>query len=90
MEYNDDESSGAEESDTEELMYHYDGGDVVPEHVTHVTVDPSITVILSHAFQLLVSLTTIELPDGLNTIGDMAFSDCHSLESINNLQLSQK
>jgi hypothetical protein len=87
MEYSDDEMSGAEESDTimieSELMYHYDGEDDVPEHVTHVTVDPSITVIPSSEFQFRYSLTTIELPDGLNTIGEMAFSGCHALKSIN-------
>ena len=46
-----------------ELMYHYDGEDDVPEHVTHVTVDPSITVIPSSEFQFRFSLTTIELPE---------------------------
>ena len=87
MESSDIELMGAEESaigmTESEIMYHYDGYEHVPKHVTHVTVGPSITVIPSSEFQFRYSLTTIELPDGLNTIGEMAFSGCHALKSIN-------
>ena len=86
MESSDIELMGAEESVSgmteSEIMCHYDGHEHVPEHVTHVTVDPSITVIPSAEFRYCSYLTAVELPDGLKTIGESAFLFCKTLKSI--------
>ena len=41
-----------------------------------------VTAIVGYAFDQCTSLTSIELPDSLTTIGDRAFSYCTSLTSI--------
>jgi len=64
-------------------IYTYNGVDEVPEDVTHVRVDPSVTVIPDNAFQSRHELVVVELPEGLTRIGDRAFSDCMSLKRIN-------
>jgi len=64
-------------------VYIYNGVGVVPEDVSHVRVDPSVTVIPEQSFFGHEKLEEVELPEGLVTIGDNAFSDCKSLKRIN-------
>jgi len=55
----------------------------VPYSVTHVRVDPSVTVIPQSAFDGCEKLEEVELPEGLITIGINAFYGCASLKRIN-------
>ena len=69
--------------DREEDVFVYNGVDEVPQNVTHVRVDPSVTIIPVRAFYERGSLEEVELPEGLIRIEDDAFHDCTSLETIN-------
>ena len=64
-------------------IYIYNGVDEVPNDVTHVRVDPSVTNIPYRAFYERRQLEVVELPEGLVRIGESAFSNCTSLRSIN-------
>jgi len=64
-------------------VYVYNGVDEVPMDVTHVRVEPSVTVIPERAFKDREELIEVELPKGLVTIGDQAFEGCGSLTSVN-------
>ena len=64
-------------------IYIYNGVDEVPEDVTHVRVNPSVTVIPDNAFYRHRQLEVVELPEGLTAIERQAFSNCMSLERIN-------
>ena len=64
-------------------IYIYNGVDDVPMDVTHVRVDPSVTVIAEQAFQERQNLEVVELPEGLIRIGEYAFKGCKSLKRIN-------
>ena len=64
-------------------VYIYNGVDEVPWDVTHVRVDPSVTVIPQRAFEDHRKLEVVELPEGLITIGENAFQYCKSLKRIN-------
>ena len=64
-------------------VYIYNGVDEVPEDVTHVRVDPSVTVIPDRAFRDRQELAVVELPEGLIRIGDYAFTRSKSLVTIN-------
>ena len=66
-----------------QTIYIYNGVDEIPEDVTHVRVDPSVTNILAQAFVKRPKLEVVELPEGLIRIGNEAFCDCKSLKSIN-------
>ena len=67
----------------EEDVFVYNGVDEVPEDVTHVRVDQTVTVISERAFENRRKLEEVELPEGLIRIDKKAFEDCHSLKSIN-------
>jgi len=74
--------SSSEEEDVE--VYIYNGVDEVPRDVTHVRVEPSVTVIPENAFRYRHYLEEVELPEGLIRIGDKAFYYCSSaLKRIN-------
>ena len=64
-------------------VYIYNGVGVVPEDVSHVRVDPSVTAIPARTFEDCKKLEEVELPEGLIRIGDWAFAKCTSLRSIN-------
>ena len=64
-------------------VYIYNGVGEVPYSVTHVRVDPSVTVIPQRAFQYRRQLVEVELPEGLIRIGVRAFKTCETLERIN-------
>ena len=73
-----------EDSGTDEVSrYVYNGVDEVPMNVTHVRVDPSVTVIPDDAFRSCKKLEQVDLPEGLIQIGHRAFSGCNSLKIIN-------
>jgi hypothetical protein len=70
---------------TPSFFYNYNGVDDiinVPKHVTHVKVGPSATVIPSRAFCDCCQLITVEFPEGLEVIDDLAFYSCTSLTTI--------
>lgn len=58
-------------------------GAVVPDDVTHVRVDPSVTVIADGAFQGRLHLEKVELCEGLLIIESKAFFECKSLIEVN-------
>jgi len=64
-------------------VYVYNGVDEVPMDVTHVKVDPSITVIPDNSLLQRQKLKVVELPEGLIRIEEKAFFGCESLISIN-------
>ena len=64
-------------------VYIYNGVDEVPEDVTHVRVDPSVTVIPAEAFKDRGSLELVDLQEGLIRIENKAFKWCISLKRIN-------
>jgi len=64
-------------------VFIYNGVDEVPEDVTHVRVDPSVTVIPDSAFQYRLHLKQVELPEGLIKIDMRAFDKCGQLMHIN-------
>jgi hypothetical protein len=71
------------------VRFHYTGGGhEVPLNVTHVTVDSSVRRldalrIMRGTFSHCSRLATVELPEGLETIGDSCFTGCASLTHIN-------
>jgi hypothetical protein len=54
----------------------------VPEHIRHVIIDDSVTIIPSYAFAEHPSLTTIDIPSTVVEIGEGAFFECGALSSI--------
>ena len=52
------------------------------DQVKKIIVQEGITELDGDAFASLYNLTTVELPDGLKTIGDFAFSRCEKLNGI--------
>eukprot|EP00571_Detonula_confervacea_P000103 CAMPEP_0172326988 /NCGR_PEP_ID=MMETSP1058-20130122/58221_1 /TAXON_ID=83371 /ORGANISM="Detonula confervacea, Strain CCMP 353" /LENGTH=582 /DNA_ID=CAMNT_0013043905 /DNA_START=106 /DNA_END=1855 /DNA_ORIENTATION=+ len=67
---------------TNEVHIIYMGGDAVTEDVTHVRVDPSVTVIRSETFRFCLNLQEVELPEGLLKVESRAFSQCKLLTKI--------
>ena len=67
-----------------EAAFLYDGQHSVgiPQDVTHVQVDPSVKVIGDRAFDRCTLLRSVKLCEGLESIQQLAFADCTSLESI--------
>ena len=55
----------------------------MPRDVTHVRVDPSVTVIPPCALAHHDNLLEVELPEGLTEIKRNAFGSCKSLKTIN-------
>ena len=51
--------------------------------LTVYTVREETHVICDKAFSLCTSLETLNLPDGVKSIGDSAFSECNSLKTLN-------
>ncbi len=68
----------------DDIIYLYNGSDVVPKRVHHVRVDPSVTVatIPDDAFAKCRFLRNIELPEGLQVIRNGAFRYCIQLKRI--------
>ena len=58
------------------FIYTGEEGVEVPRDVTHIRVDPSVTVIPDETFQGCTELVKIDLPEGLLTIGKYAFEGC--------------
>ena len=58
-------------------------GILPPGNVTHVTIDPSVTVIEAEAFWGYRQLKCTELVEGLEKIDEQAFEGCTSLENVN-------
>lgn len=59
----------------EGLIYHGAKSGQIPRDVTHVTVHPSVKAINVRAFYQCSQLTTAILGDGLEEIGEYAFSE---------------
>jgi len=64
-------------------VYIYNGVGRVPRNVTHVRIDPSVTVIPQDAFFNSQQLVEVKLPEGLVHIEVRAFYNCNSLKTIN-------
>ena len=72
------------------VRFHYTDGKVIPKNATHVTVDSSVRrlcdwLIYPSCYPAYFNsrLTTVELPEGLESIGNFAFSRCVLLTQIN-------
>ena len=65
------------------MSFTYNGVDEIPDYVTHVIVEPTVTIIPERAFQYQSELIEIELPKGLITIEACAFADCKRLRLAN-------
>ena len=71
-----------------EVEYIYTGGDgqrdepVAPKNVTHVTLDPSVTVIGEYVIHGCTSLVSVDIPKSVTTIDEYAFAGCTSLVSV--------
>jgi len=64
-------------------VFVYMGGDQeVPEDVTHVRVHKSVKIITRCAFNHCRNLVSIEMHDGVENIGAMAFYRCTTLRGI--------
>jgi hypothetical protein len=71
-------------ADAEVLLYTGAGGEIVPDNVVRVRVDPSVKSIPYEAFYQRKKLTEVELCEGLVEIGEGAFRWCdHSITKIN-------
>ena len=64
-------------------VYIYNGVDRVPNDVTHVRVDRSVTLFPYEAFYNRRQLEVVELPEGLIRIENKAFYECRNLKRIN-------
>jgi hypothetical protein len=88
-------SNGDDDDDdgNDTVRFHYTGGNenrytggneaAVPFNVTIVTVDPSVKELGNNTFEGYEFLTTVELPEGLERIGHVAFCSCTLLSRIN-------
>ena len=61
-------------------VYIYNGVGEVPHSVTHIRVNPLVTVIPQSAFDGCEKLEEVELPEGLIRIENNAFYGCASFE----------
>lgn len=71
-----------EEIDNVFLLYTGQSRAEISRDVTHVQVHPSVKMILPRAFEGCTQLRMVNLTEGLETIGGMAFRNCFSLENI--------
>ena len=74
---------GNSTSNSTNAAFLYIEGAIVPEDVTYVYVDTSVTAIPTAAFEGRRHLKEVDLPEGLQEIGRCAFYGCTSLERIN-------
>ena len=58
------------------------GDIVIPGTIVHEDTSYSVTTLFPNAFQGCSGLTSVEIPDSINYIGEYAFQDCSSLTSI--------
>jgi hypothetical protein len=65
------------------FIYSKDTKDAIPKNVTHVKVDPSVKEIHDEAFHDCVSLVEVDFSEGLERIGEAAFTQCPNLQHIN-------
>ena len=65
-----------------EFVYKGQDWPLIPKNITHVSIDPSIKVIISCAFSRCSRLIEVELHDGLEEIEEAAFMDCINLQRV--------
>ena len=63
-------------------IFIYDGVREVPGDITHVRVDPTVTIIPERAFEGRDNLHVVELPEGLTKIERQAFLRCLRLKTV--------
>lgn len=86
--HDDDNDDDGDDGDDGELsvFFLYTGSDVtIPDNVTHVRIDPSVTTLPPKAFSNLPQLREVSLHDGIVEIAEKVFMNCHSLERINDI-----
>lgn len=68
----------SEEDKTVEVTsgYGYTGAVIIPASVTYNSITYSVTSIGESAFGACYGLTSIEIPEGVTSIGRRAFQDC--------------
>jgi len=68
--------------DTNNEVFVYTEGAVVPDDVVRVRVHPSVTAIPGEAFKRRYKLKEVELCDGLLEIGNSVFEECNALKRV--------
>lgn len=82
----DDDDDGDDGHDGTLVFFLYTGSDVtIPDNVTNVRIDPSVTTLPPEAFSNLPQLREVSLHDGIVEIKEKAFMNCHSLERIHDI-----
>ena len=75
---------GSNATDTEVFVYTGEGGEIPPQNVVRVRVDPSVTSIPYKAFNQRTKLAEVEPCEGVVEIGDRSFGWCdRSITKIN-------
>ena len=72
----------AEDGGDDDIFVYMGGDQVVPEDVRRVRIDKSVRIIPSDAFNGREHLIYAEFHDGIEEIGNWAFSRCYSLKSV--------
>lgn len=83
----------SDDDELEEVMFEfeYTGHESIPSDVTHVQFHPSVVEVgvSNGAFSYCSSLMKVVLNEGLREIGQCAFANCNSLQSINILTVTK-
>ena len=66
----------------DEVEDEYTGNIVIPEKITFIGEEYTVTSIAANAFSGCTGLTSITIPNSVTSIGDYAFASCSSLASV--------
>ena len=72
--------SANESKSTNVSFFLYKDGITVPQDVTHIRVDPSVTTLPTGVFYGLLQLSEAMLPEGPEELGLGAFDSCTSVK----------
>eukprot|EP00984_Skeletonema_dohrnii_P022645 scaffold11743_cov95-Skeletonema_dohrnii-CCMP3373.AAC.2 len=72
----------AEDGGDDDIFVYMGGDQVVPEDVRRVRIDKSVKKIPNWAFDCREQLIDVKFHDGIEEIGNWAFSRCYSLKSV--------
>ena len=67
---------------TDNQGQHYTGDIVIPEKITYIDTEYTVTGIGGYAFNYCSELTSVTIPNSVTYLGFQAFNGCSSLKSI--------